>query len=90
MSKSKKTNPRRVPVSKADLARAKQDARDLAVDTAIALFLTVLRDKEGYGPKRIRRVWDEVQELSDSIVRGYVSIDDLKSALRDEAGINIR
>ena len=86
----KKTNPRRVPVSKADLDRAKKDARELAVDTAIALFLTVLRDKEGYGPKRIRRVWDEVQELSDSVVRGYVSIDDLKAALRDEAEINIK
>ena len=85
-----KINPRRVPVSKADLDRAKKDARELAVDTAIALFLTVLRDKEGYGPKRIRRVWDEVQELSDSVVQGYVSIDDLKAALRDEAGINIR
>lgn len=87
---SKKTNPRRVPVSKADVDRAKKEARELAVDTAIALFLTVLRDKEGYGPKRLRRVWDETQDLSDSVVRGYVSLDDLKTALREEAGINIK
>ena len=84
MSK-KKVNPRRVPVSKAEL-----DATDLAVETALAMFLTVLRDREGYGPKRLKRVWDGIQDLTDSVTKGYVSLADLKTVLRDEAGIEVR
>lgn len=46
-----------------------------------------MRDKEGYGPKRLRRLLDEVNYLSDSIVKGYVSVQDLFRALEEEVGI---
>ena len=42
--KAKKVNPRRKPVSEADLNRAKATASDQAVKLAIAIFLTVLKD----------------------------------------------
>lgn len=46
-----------------------------------AVFFTALRDKEGFGYTRLRRVWDEVNYISDSIDKGYVKLDDLVNEL---------
>lgn len=87
MKRPKKPNPRRRPATQADVARAKREASGKAIDAAWAIFFTALRDKEGFGPKRLRRVWDEVSAVSESISKGYVDVRDLMNALRDEAGI---
>lgn len=44
---------------------------------------TALRDKEGFGYKRLRRVWDEVNYISDSIDKGYIDVDDLVNELKE-------
>lgn len=75
------------PATLRDVNRAKRQAQDEAINLAWAIFFSVMRDKEGYGPKRLRRLWDEVNYLSDSIVQGYVSVNDLFRALEEEAGI---
>lgn len=90
MAKKKKKNPLLRPASVADVMKAKKDAQDRAINITWAIFFSVMRDKEGYGRKRLARLWERVQELSDSIVKGYVSVDDLMQTLRDEAGINLK
>lgn len=87
--KPKKVNPNRRPATQADVKRAKQAAQDETIKLAWTIFFTVMRDKEGYGIKRLRRLWAEVENLSDSIAKGYVSMDDLRNALREEAGIDL-
>lgn len=82
-----KINPRRRPVSQADVDRAKKEAQNKAVNIAWAIFFTVLADKEGYGKKRLKRIWDEVSDLSDSVSKGYVSIKDLIRVLDEEKDI---
>lgn len=82
-----KTNPRRRPVSQADIMKAKKEAQNKAVNIAWAIFFTVLADKEGYGKKRLKRIWDEVSDLSDSISKGYVSVNDLIRVLDEEKDI---
>ena len=82
-----KVNPRRRPVSQADVDRAKREAQGKAVNIAWAIFFTVMRDKEGYGKERLKRIWREVNELSDSISQGYVNVKDLIQTLDEEAGI---
>ena len=89
MSDKKKPNPRKRPATQADVQRAKRDAKNEAVQFAWAILFTVLRDKEGYSIEDLRRVWAEVENLSDSIIKGYVSVADLRTALREEAGINL-
>ena len=84
---SKKTNPNRRPVSQADIIKAKREAQNTAINYAWAIFFTVLRDKEGYGKQRLARVWKEVNELSDSIAKGYVNVKDLMRTLEKEANI---
>ncbi len=89
MADKKKPNPRKRPATQADVQRAKRDAKNEAVQFAWAILFSVLRDKEGYSIEDLRRVWAEVENLSDSIIKGYVSVADLRTALREEAGINL-
>jgi hypothetical protein len=84
---SKKTNPRNRPASQADIIKAKKQAQTQAINITWAIFFSVMRDKEGYGKKRLRRIWNEVNELSDSISKGYVNVKDLMRVLDEEAGI---
>lgn len=83
----KKINPRRRPATQADIIKAKKDAQIKAINYAWAIFFTVMVDKEGYGKKRLKRLWQEVNDLSDSIAKGYVSVNDLMRTLDKEMGI---
>ena len=86
----KKVHPKRKPATQADIIKAKKDAQSKAIDTAWAIFFTVMVDKEGYGKKRLNRIWEEVCDLSDSIAKGYVSVDDLMKVLDEEMGIVLK
>ena len=57
--KKKRVNPHRRPATLADVQKAKKAAQNEAVTTAWAIFFSALRDKEGFGYTRLRRVWDE-------------------------------
>ena len=85
----RKVNPRRRPATEADVRKAKDAAVSVAIDAAWAIFFTVLRDKEGMENDQLRRIWDYVNDLSDSIAQGYVSVADLMKTLRGEAGLTI-
>lgn len=73
----------------ADVNRAVEQATNDALAASAAIFLTVLCDKESADAEIIQRVWQEMQELSQSIIDGYVSVADLKDTLRKEYGVNI-
>lgn len=91
MPKNKrKVNPQRRHATIADVNKAKRQGQEYAISVTWAIFFTVMRDKEGWGMKRLRRLWDEVNDLSDSISKGYVSVPDLMQTLEDEAGITLR
>ena len=83
MAKKKKVNPRRRPATMADVNKAKKETMDIAITSAWAILFTALRDKEGFGYVRLRRVWDEVNYISDSIDKGYIDIDDLVNELKE-------
>lgn len=89
MSKQKKTNPRRRPATQADVERARDTAVKDAVRASMAIFFTVLLDKEQADKEILQRVWKEVNDLSESIKLGYVSLPDLKRTLREEYDVEI-
>ena len=84
---SKKINPRRRPATQADISKAKREAQSQTINYAWAIFFTVLRDKHGFGKQRLAQVWKEVNELSDSIAKGYVNVKDLMHVLDEEADV---
>ena len=82
--KKKKTNPKKKPISKvAKEAMIRQES----VNNCWAIIMTVLIDKFDFSQDDIEKAWNEVQELSDSIVKGYVNKSDLKKVLKEESGI---
>lgn len=85
----KKVNPRRRPSMYADVLSAKKKAQEEAVKLAWSIMFTVLRDKEGYTLEDLQRVWKEVDDLSDSIAKGYCTVSDLRDVLKQEIGANI-
>ena len=87
MGRNKK-NPVR-PLRESDIKRIKREATQDGVNFSNIIFLSVMRDKEGYGVKRLTRLYDRIQYLVDSFNKGYVDIYDLKKALEEEAGIVI-
>ena len=72
-----------------EIKRIKREELRKGIDYAIIIFLNVMRDSEGYGKKRLRRVHDAINDLSDSIAKGYCSLYDLEKVLKDEADIVI-
>lgn len=86
MSK-KKINPRRRPLSEADVIKI----QDNAVHLAFAIFLTVLKDKFGFSNDEIVRAWSEADKLSEEVLKdGLVKLKDLVDMLRDEYKIDLR
>lgn len=82
----KKTNPRRRPATQADVKKAKTEAHEQAIRLTWSIFFTVLRDKHGATIEELRQFWDEVNDLSDSIAKGYCTVADLREILKTEAG----
>ena len=72
-----------------DLRQEGMFATRLAVDAYSVAVATVLRDKLGFGDKKLSMTMKQIEGLFDSINSGYVSIEDLKAVLRDEVGIKI-
>lgn len=87
--KRKKTNPRRVPATQADVKRAAKSGVTEAVSATQAIFFTVLMDKEGWDREKLTEFWGKVRDLSDEIIEKRVSVSDLKRVLREEAKIYI-
>ncbi len=85
-----KQNPRRRPATQADVEKAKNQATQEAVRNCWIIMFSVLRDKRGFHGEDLKEIWDGVESLSQSVVQKYCSIPDLRKALLDEEGINIK
>ena len=84
-----KTNPRRRPATQADVERARDEAVRETVRFCMTIFFTVLLDKFAASKEDLQRVWDEVNDLSDSVKKKYVSLKDLKTVLVEEYDIHL-
>lgn len=83
----KKINPRRKPTNQADIQKAKKAATTNAIRASWIIMFTCLGDKHGWGKIRLKRLWNDVEELSDSIIKGYVSLNDLECTLKEEKDV---
>ena len=86
MGGKKKLNPNRVPRTteeKINYERAK------AIKLTYVIFLSVLCDKIGLTNEDLARAHKGCLELSESIAKGYVNVEDLKKTLREERGLDI-
>lgn len=85
MKKSKKVNPRKRPLSEADVPKI----RDEAIHLAFAIFLTVLKDNFGFDNDQIIYAWERADKLSEEAKDGRIKLWDLVGVLRDEYNIDL-
>ena len=86
MGGKKKLNPNRVPRTTEETIHYE---RARAIKLAYVIFLSVLCDKIGLTNDDLARTHKGCIELSDSIAKGYVNVEDLKKTLREERGLDI-
>ena len=63
--------------------------RGRAIKLTYIIFLSVLCDKIGLTDDDLARTHKGCLELSESIAKGYVNVEDLKKTLREERGLDI-
>ena len=80
-----KHNPRRTPVTYADVLRAERKG----VVNTMTMFLTVLLDKHNATPEELQIFYSETLNLADSIKHGYTNVNDLTRVLKDEYDITV-
>lgn len=88
MSNQKK-NPRRIPCSAADVARAKRDAVDEATKFCFAICFSVLGDKFGWSHGRLAEFYKRCNYSAEQITEGYVSLPELVKYVKNEYGIDL-
>lgn len=85
-STSKKVNPRRRPLSEADIPRI----QDNAIHLAFVIFVPVLKDKFSFSNDEIVRAWVEADKLSEEVLKdGLVKLKDLMEVLHTEYHIDV-
>lgn len=69
--------------------KATSEAMDFAFKQMMLIPLMVLRDKYGYGAKRLEEFIDNVADMLDSYNRGYLDLNDIEQTLKEETGIEV-
>ena len=86
MMAKKKINPRRRPLSEADVPKIQHQS----IHLAFAIFLCVLKDKFLFDNDQIVKAWEEADKLSQEVNEGRINLNDLVSVLEDEYHVILR
>ena len=70
--------------------KAVKDAVQALIELTLGLPVMVLHDKHGWGKIRNERFVDDVMNLYDSYEKGYLSLEDIRDVLWEEAGTRIK
>ena len=60
-----------------------------AIRVVIFVSLLILRDKWGFGKKRLQDFMYEFAEQIDCLENKYVCFDDMIAAIKEETGLNV-
>lgn len=80
MANKKKINPRKVPVSKADV----YEARAFGAEMMLVALIHVLKDKHDAPNDEIKQLCAAMDYFFDSVRRGYVNFKQLRDAQLEE------
>ena len=78
---SKKTNPKKIPKTQADVDKAYTDGLDAGLEFGLNIVLYVLKDKHNAPDEDIMQLRDEFMYVISAINEKYLSYPDIKRAL---------
>lgn len=74
-------------VPRKQLDRERKRIRDEAVKYAFVVIFTVMHDKYGWGGIRLKRLYEQIDYVADSVCKGYIKLDDMARELETQMGI---
>lgn len=78
-----------IHIRESELRKQRDKHRQEGILFVTVIFLSVMRDKFGYGHKRLSRIYKAMESLSESIAKGYVKLSELRQVLEEESKITI-
>lgn len=72
-----------------DVIKAKDDAMTEAVNIMAVIPLMILRDKYGFGTKRLVRWMRYFTETIDALFKKYTTVEDMARVIHEETGIDV-
>ena len=87
---AKKLNPnRKVTMTVREINKLKENATIRAVQITQLFPLMVLRDKYGFGSKRLSEYQKHYNDLWDAYNKGYLKLEDIANTIYEETGIKV-
>ena len=80
-------NVRWLTEQKRALDRAYEDGNKDGFYNCMTVMLYELRNVYGYGQTRMERLVEKIMDLTDSMDKGLVNVEDVRAQLREECGI---
>jgi len=77
----KKKNPKNFPATVDEVEQQYNAGVSAGTNDGLMRYMTVLRDKTGYGWKRLKRVWDCASRLCELVGAGLVDVPSLAQRL---------
>lgn len=68
----------------------KEEMGTQAIRVVIFVSLLILRDKWGFGKKRLQDFMFEFAEQVECLKKGYVSLEDMINVIQEETGLDIK
>ena len=87
---NKKLNPnRKVTLTVREINKLKENATIKAVQITQLFPLMILRDKYGFGSKRLQDFLEHYSNMFDAYNKGYVKLEDIANTIYEETGVKI-
>ena len=80
----KKTNPRRVPKTQADVDKAYERGRTDGAKSSIIIMMYAMKDKFGASDEELTQFFEAMTYIVDSINKGYITEKDLQTVIKED------
>ena len=77
-------------IKKLEYSKGFKEGIDLSIDKTILFPLIILRDKYGFGAKRLEDFVEYLHDYMEYVSNGDLSLDDISKTLKEEVGIEIK
>lgn len=77
------------PLTRTQLEDIEKKFKKQVIRYYSAAVFYILKEKFGYGKVRLKRFHDHFDDLCDSVIRDYLSLEDIITYLNEEYGINL-
>ena len=81
---SRKTNPRKIPRSQADVEKAYEEGKAAGAKSTVIIMMYAMKDKFGATDEQLTDFFEAISYVVDSINKGYITEKDLMTVIKDD------